>query len=312
MFQFTAEQWVVAISVPLYLVIIAAEMLLSHLHDRKWYTWKDTLHNLVLMISNASIDLAFRATYFLILAYCYEHRVIEISNPWLYWPLLVLAVDFVFYWMHRWEHEIRLLWAVHVTHHNSQLYNFTVGFRSSVFQPLYRFIFFIPIAMLGAKVMDIMLVYSATQIWGILLHTKLVKKLGVLEKFMVTPSHHRVHHASNPLYLDKNMGMFLIIWDRLFGTFQEELSEAEYAPIKFGTTTNEQYDNVPEVVFSEWKQIGKDIANDLPLADRLRYIIGPPGWSHDGSRLTSEQMRHKESGILAHAAEPEPVLAGRQ
>ena len=307
MLQFTAEQWVVAISVPLYLLFIGAEILISHIQDRQWYTWKDTFQNVVLMIANASIDVAFRAFYFLVLAFCYEHRYFSFENQWLYWVWLIFAVDFVFYWMHRWEHEIRLLWAVHVTHHNSQLYNFTVGFRSSVFQPLYRFFFFIPLALLGAKVMDIMLVFSATQIWGILLHTKLVNKLGILEKFMVTPSHHRVHHASNALYLDKNMGMFLIIWDRLFGTFQEELDEKVYEPIRYGITKNTDYQEIKDVVFDEWKQLAKDIQQDIPFTHKMNYLIGPPGWSHDGSRMTSEELRMLE----ANQANRQQVIAAQ-
>ena len=107
---------------------------------------------------------------------------------------------------------------MHVTHHSSEYFNLTTGFRSSVFQPLYRFIYFIPLVFLGFQPADIVLMYSITQIYGILIHTKYVDKLGWLEKVLVTPSHHRVHHASNIEYLDKNIGMCLIIWDKLFAT----------------------------------------------------------------------------------------------
>jgi hypothetical protein len=174
--------------------------------------------------------------------------------------------------------------------------NFTVGFRSSVFQPLYRFVYFIPLAYLGFRPMDILFIYSATQIWGIFVHTELIRKMGWLEYILVTPSHHRVHHASNPKYLDKNMGMFLIIWDQLFGTFQPELGEDEYEALKYGLTKPLERPDIANMVFHEWKDIGKDLARrDIGWKEKWQYVFGPPGWSHDGSRCTSEQMRQAES-----------------
>ncbi|MBS1935653.1 MAG: sterol desaturase family protein, partial [Bacteroidetes bacterium] len=228
------EQLLIFISTPVYIIIIGLEILLSNYQHRKLYTWKDTAANVYLMLLNGAIDLMFRAVYVVILDYCYHYRLISLSNIFVYWLLLVIAEDFLYYWLHRFDHEIRFFWATHVTHHSSENMNFTVGFRSSVFQPLYRFIYFIPLAFCGFKALDIVFIYSATQIWGILVHTELIKKMGWLEYILVTPSHHRVHHASNPKYLDKNMGMFLIIWDQLFGTFQPELPDEEYQPKKYG------------------------------------------------------------------------------
>lgn len=174
--------------------------------------------------------------------------------------------------------------------------NFTVGFRSSVFQPLYRFIYFIPLALLGFKPLDILFLYSATQIWGILVHTELIKKMGWLENIFVTPSHHRVHHASNPKYLDKNMGMFLIIWDKMFGTFQPELPAEDYQPIKYGLTHPLTRKNPLNIVFHEWKAIWQDLRrNDITWRQKAAYLFGPPGWSHDGSRHTSEELRQQEN-----------------
>jgi len=214
----------------------------------------------------------------------------------LYWILQVLVEDFMYYWLHRFDHEIRLFWAVHVTHHSSELMNFTVGFRSSVFQPLYRFMYFIPIALLGFNPLDLLFIYSATQIWGIFVHTEYIQKMGILEHILVTPSHHRVHHGSNPKYLDKNMGMFLILWDKLFGTFQEELDAKTYAPIQYGLTKNLENPGPIKVVFHEWQQIWQDCTQKgIRFSDRMQYLLGAPGWSHDGSRLTSKQMREQES-----------------
>jgi sterol desaturase/sphingolipid hydroxylase (fatty acid hydroxylase superfamily) len=182
-----------------------------------------------------------------------------------------------------------------VTHHSSDHFNFTVGFRSSVFQPLYRFVYFIPLALAGFKPLDIVFIYSATQIWGIFVHTELIDKMGWFEYFMVTPSHHRVHHASNTKYLDRNMGMFLIIWDKLFGTFEPETKDE---PIQYGLTTKVESNNPLSMIFHEWKNIARDLRRPVSWKDKFLYLFGPPGWSHDGSRLTSNQLREREKELL--------------
>jgi sterol desaturase/sphingolipid hydroxylase (fatty acid hydroxylase superfamily) len=142
---------------------------------------------------------------------------------------------------------------------------------------------------MGFKGIDIMFAYAATQIFGILSHTQTIGKLGFLEYILVTPSHHRVHHGSNVRYLDKNMGMFLIIWDKLFCTFQEEV---ETDPVKYGLTTNIKNKGPFNLVFHEWKNIMKDLfTKKAPLKAKFMYVFGPPGWSHDGSTKTSAQLR---------------------
>lgn len=289
------EQWLILISTPIYVIIIGLELLLSHLQHRKSYTWRDTATNVYLMLLNGGIDLGFRIVSMAVLNYFYLHAITSIHSAIFYWLVLFIAEDFIYYWLHRFDHEIRLFWAVHVTHHSSEKYNFTVGFRSSVFQPLYRFIYFIPLPFLGFKPVDILFVYAATQIWGIFVHTEYIRKMGWLEYVMVTPSHHRVHHGSNPKYLDKNMGMFLIIWDKLFGTFQPEIPAEQYKPITYGLTKNLENPGPVSIVFHEWAQIWKDMTQKgIGLTTRLHYLFGPPGWSHDGSRQTSEQMRKNE------------------
>ena len=291
------EQWLILISTPIYFIIIGLEILLSHLGHRKAYTIKDTVFNLYLMLANSGIDLAFRIVYLAILQYFFLHAAIQWHNAFLYWMILLLAEDFLYYWLHRFDHEIRFFWATHVTHHSSEKLNFSVGFRSSVFQPLYRFIYFIPLAWLGFKPIDIVFMYAATQIWGILVHTEMINKMGWLEYILVTPSHHRVHHASNPKYLDKNMGMFLIVWDKLFGTFQGELPAKDYQPIKYGLTKNIENPNAVTIIFHEWTQRWKDVfQKGISIKERMGYLFGPPGWSHDGSRKTSEEMRVAEEG----------------
>lgn len=289
------EQWLILISTPIYVFIIGLEIVLSHLQHRKNYGLKDTITNTYLMFLNGGIDLIFRLIYMVILQYFYVHAFIHIETAITYWLILLLAEDFLYYWLHRFDHQIRLFWAVHVTHHSSQLMNFTVGFRSSVFQPLYRFIYFIPLAFFGFRPIDILFIYAATQIWGIFIHTELIHKMGWMEYVFVTPSHHRVHHGSNPKYLDKNMGMFLIIWDKLFGTFQPELPPQQYQLIKYGLTTNINSQNPLKVIFHEWASIWKDTTQKgINWQARWKYLFGPPGWSHDGSRKTSNQLRKLE------------------
>src|ERR1022692_825433 len=266
------EQILILVSTPIYIIIIGLEILLSNYQHLKLYTWKDTAASIYLMLLNAVIDVLFRAVYVIVLEYFYVHRLLSFSNVVAYWFMLILAEDFLYYWLHRFDHEIRFFWAVHVTHHSSEQMNFTVGFRSSVFQPVYRFIYFIPLAFCGFKPLDIVFIYSATQIWGIFVHTELIKKMGWLEYILVTPSHHRVHHASNPKYLDKNMGMFLIIWDQLFGTFQPELPDEDYKQKKYGLTKPLQKLTPLTIVFHEWKNILKDISRkDIPWKTKWNY-----------------------------------------
>lgn len=290
------EQLVILISTPIYVLIIGAEILISSYQKRGLYTWKNILANVYLMLTNMGIDVLFRIFYLAVYIFFYNHRLFQIENVWLYWVLLFIAEDFLYYWLHRFDHEVRFFWATHVTHHSSDLMNFTVGFRSSVLQPLYRFVYFFPLAWLGFHPLDILFVYAATQIWGILVHTELIGKMGVLEHILVTPSHHRVHHASNAKYLDRNMGMFLIIWDKWFGTFQAELPAEKYEPIRYGLTSPLKDINAGNIIFHEWLAIWSDVKRpDIDGKARWKYIFGPPGYSHDGSRKTSEQMRKEES-----------------
>ncbi|MDF2438123.1 MAG: fatty acid hydroxylase [Bacteroidota bacterium] len=295
------EALLIAITTPIYAIVIGAEIIFSYLHEKHYYSVKGTLANVYLTILNFSLDILVRGVCLFVLNYFFQFKFTEISNPILYWTLLVIAQDFMFYWLHRVDHYCRLFWAVHVTHHSSEEFNLTVGFRSSVFQPLYRFIYFIPLAMLGFKGIDIMFIYAATQIYGILIHTKTVGKLGFLEWFMSTPSHHRVHHASNVLYLDKNMGMLLIIWDRMFGTFQEE---EETVPVVYGLTENIKTNNPLKMVFHEFIAIVGDLKKPASIKAKLMYVFGPPGWSHDGSKKTAAELR-KELENSALKSDPE-------
>ncbi len=290
------EAWFILISIPLYAILIGAEIILSNWQHRRLYSIKSTLQNVYLTLINAGLDFILRTAFYVsILAWSFQHRFFTVENVYLYWFLLFLLEDFAFYVEHRVDHYCRLFWAVHVTHHSSEEFNLTTGFRSSVLQPVYRFVYFIPIALMGFDPLDIVFMYSITQTYGILVHTQYINKMpSWFETIFVSPSHHRVHHASNIRYLDKNMGMCLIIWDKIFGTFQEEVDDD---PIRYGLTKPIENDNNPiEVIFHEWRSIGSDLRKKVPLGVKLKYLFMPPGWSHDGSTKTANELRKELSG----------------
>ncbi|MBS1744173.1 MAG: sterol desaturase family protein [Bacteroidetes bacterium] len=285
------ESWFFIFSVPFYTILIGTEILLSNWSGKKIYTLKDTIQNIYFTLINAGLDLLLRSVFYVaVLMWMYQHHFVQIENAFLYWFTLLILEDFAFYIEHRVDHYCRIFWAVHVTHHSSNEFNLTTGFRSSVFQPVYRFIYFIPIALLGYHPLDIVFMYSITQTYGILVHTEYIKKMPRwFEKIFVSPSHHRVHHASNILYLDKNMGMCFIFWDKMFGTFQEELDKE---PVKYGLTKPVENDHNPiNAIFHEWKNIGKDLRRKTSFTTKLKYLFMPPGWSHDGSSKTANELR---------------------
>jgi sterol desaturase/sphingolipid hydroxylase (fatty acid hydroxylase superfamily) len=148
------------------------------------------------------------------------------------------------------------------------------------------------LALLGFRPVDIVFMYSLTQIYGILVHTQAVKKMPAwFDLLFVSPAHHRVHHASNILYLDKNMGMCLIIWDKLFGTFQKEIPDE---PVRYGLTKPLSTPHHPvKIVFHEWRDMMKDIKRSTSFSNKLKYIFMPPGWSHDSSSKTANELRNE-------------------
>lgn len=263
----------------IYLAIIGLEVGISNFQHKKLYTWRETVTTVFLSLLNGILDLAIRGLYLLLLTFIYQFRIFEIDNSIAYWFVLFLLVDFQFYWLHSLEHYCRIFWAAHVTHHSAEHMNITVGFRASLMRPLYDFVFFLPLAFFGFKPIEILLMYSFAQIWAVFVHTEMIRNLGWLEYIFVTPSHHRVHHASNEKYLDRNMGMVLIIWDRLFGTFQKELKPEQYEPIRYGLTKPLASHDLFTVITHEWRSIWSDIRQKgIGWKDRLGYMFGPPGW----------------------------------
>jgi sterol desaturase/sphingolipid hydroxylase (fatty acid hydroxylase superfamily) len=285
------KQILLFFSIPIYAIIIPAEILLSNFNRLSFYTLKETVMNIYLNLLNSGIDLLLRLFIGItLLNFFYQYHLAIEWNPIVYWTVLLFGEDLLFWVEHYVDHSCRLFWAVHVTHHSSPEYNLSTGFRSSVLMPVYKYLYFIPLVLLNFKTMDVVFMYSLTQIYGILVHTQSIKKLPRwIEYIFVTPSHHRVHHASNIPYLDRNMGMVFIIWDRLFGTFTPEMPDEK--PHYGITKPIEKPFHPVHIVTHEWQEIGKDLKRTNSFRTKLKYLFNPPGWSHDGSSKTSKELQ---------------------
>lgn len=280
------------LSIPIYAILIPLEIVLSNFKRWHFYSIKETFINIYLNLANAGIDLLLRGVALGVLVFFFPYHLHIKWNPVVYWLMLFLCEDMLFWLEHYVDHKCRFFWAVHVTHHSSEEFNLSTGFRSSVFMPFYRYLYFVPLALLGFEPLDILFMYALTQTYGILVHTQAIKKLpGWIEYIFVTPSHHRVHHASNIPYLDKNMGMVLIIWDRLFGTFVAEIQGEEP---HYGLLSPIENPHHPlRIIFHEWQALSKDLKKSSRWKDKINYLLQPPGWSHDGSKQTAKQLQHQ-------------------
>ena len=221
-----------------------------------------------------------------LLVVLYEHRIFDLGTAWWTWVVLFFAEDCCYYWFHRVHHEVRLLWACHVNHHSSQYFNLSTALRQPLLTPLSGPLFWAPLPLLGFRPEAVLLAQGWSLLYQFWLHTEAVDRLGPLEWFLNTPSHHRVHHGKNTPYLDKNHGGILIIWDRLFGTFAPEGEHVVY-----GLTKDIQTRNPLRIGFHEFAAIGRDVARAPGLFAKLGYLFAPPGWSHDGSTQTATQLQ---------------------
>ncbi len=280
------ENFLFMVTTPMYAILIGIEILVSNAQRNHFYHTRTFIENMYLMLINTALDFGMRIIAAIFLMNVYHFKLFEFTNPLVYWTILILMEDVTFWVIHYVDHNVRLFWAVHVTHHSAEDFNLSVGLRSSLFEPVYRFLYFTPMALMGFKVQDIFFAYSLTQLYGVFIHTRYVGKLGFFEHIMMTPSAHRVHHGSNIKYLDRNMGMFFTIWDKLFGTYQKEEE-----PVVYGLTKNLEKHDPGTVIFHEFRGIIADVKKAPDLKSKLMYIFGPPGWSHDGSKQTTRQLR---------------------
>jgi len=211
---------------------------------------------------------------------------------WYVWILAVIADDFNFYWHHRLSHSIRLLWAAHVPHHSAKSFNLTIGIRNGWFITFYKPIFWLWMAIIGFEPIMIATALIINGIYQFFLHTQIVPSLGWFEKIFNTPYIHRAHHSSNIEYLDKNHGGIFIIWDKIFGTYQDIITglEPKYGILKDPGTYNPIVLNI-----HEFSSILEDVKKVSCWKDKLKYIFFPPGWSHDGSSETALELQKELS-----------------
>ena len=225
----------------------------------------------------------------------YQFRLFTVDmTQWWAWVVLFFADDFSYYWFHRISHSSRYFWASHVVHHSSMKYNLGTALRQTWTGNLTgAFIFWIWLPLVGFSPVAVMTMQAISLLYQFWIHTEHINKFPAPIEFIFnTPSHHRVHHGSDLDYLDKNHAGVLIIWDRLFGTFEPERARPTY-----GLTTNIHSHNPVRIAFHEWAAIGQDIRRAGSWRAAAGYIFGPPGWSHDGSRKTTKQLRTKQEPI---------------
>jgi sterol desaturase/sphingolipid hydroxylase (fatty acid hydroxylase superfamily) len=260
---------------PILIVAISIELLSSRGRYRQIYSWRESLTSLVIFLIHHLTQLLFMSIPTGILFFAWQHRLFTIPlDRWWSIPLLFISIEFCYYWYHRTAHQVRWLWATHAVHHSSTHFNLSAAYRLGWTGWLSgNIIFFMPLAWLGFEPISIGIGLSLNLLYQFWIHTELIPKLGILELVLNTPSHHRVHHASNREYIDRNYGGVLIIFDRLFGTFTPEKSDRQ---IIYGLTHQLKSPNPFKIALHEWYRIFKDLSIAKNWRDRLRVVLGSP------------------------------------
>jgi sterol desaturase/sphingolipid hydroxylase (fatty acid hydroxylase superfamily) len=258
--------------------------------DLVGYERRDTAASLWMGVGNVVVAAAAHGSILALFLFVYEHRIFEIGTGPFAWIALFLAEDFVYYCWHRSSHEVRLLWAAHENHHSSRHYNLSTALRQSWTTPFTTVPFYLCLPLLGFHPLMVQTQVAVSLLYQFWLHTELVGSLGPFEWLFNTPSHHRVHHGTQVEYLDRNHAGILIVWDRLFGTFEPEL-----APVRYGLTKDIDTFAPFRIAFHEWAAMARQASGARSLREALGYVLRPPGWSPDGSTLTAGQLRAARS-----------------
>ena len=290
MFNEAIDQDPTVFAIPIFIACILIEAFLDYRQQLKLYHSKDTAACISMGIGVVFIGLITKTFYFFVFHLIYQFRIFELENIWWMWALLFFADDFSFYWHHRMSHQVRFLWAAHVQHHSSTKMNFSVALRQSWMEPFYKYLFYLWIPLLGFNPLYIFIMQAFSLIYQFFQHTELVRSLGPIGWVFNTPSHHRVHHAVQHKYLDRNHAGILIIWDRLFGTFVKE--DLKDLPV-YGITENIKSYNPAIIATHEYVNLWRDIKRANKLSDKFKYLFYPPGWSHDGENRTSNYLRRQ-------------------
>ncbi|MDX1628377.1 MAG: sterol desaturase family protein [Fulvivirga sp.] len=267
----------IVLSIPIYFLLIGVELIIQQLSRKKLYRLNDALTNIscgiTQQVSGIFLKVLGVGAYYLVFEYL---AVFQIPTTWYTYIILFIAADFCYYWAHRMSHEINLFWGGHVVHHQSEDYNFSVALRQGSFQILWTFAFYLPLAVIGFDPVAFVFVSALVTVYQFWIHTETIGKLGFLEWFMNTPSHHRVHHGRDPKYIDRNHAGVFIIWDRMFGTFQEEEEKPTYGITQPVNSWNPVWVNLSHY-YQMWHTL-REIPN---FKDKLKFIFYKPGWLPD-------------------------------
>jgi sterol desaturase/sphingolipid hydroxylase (fatty acid hydroxylase superfamily) len=244
------------------------------------YEARDTRTSLSMGAGNVVINAAWKLVVLVAYAGIYELSPLRMpADEWWTYVLLFFADDLAYYWFHRIHHEVRVFWASHVVHHSSEHYNLSTALRQT-WTPMTALPFWAPLAILGFAPWMILLQMSVSLVYQFWIHTERIRTMPAWFEFIFnTPSHHRVHHGANEVYLDRNYGGILIIWDRIFGSFQGETEQPRY-----GLTKNIRTHKPHRVAFHEFVAIGRDVRAAKGWRHRLGYVFRGPGWSPDGGK----------------------------
>jgi sterol desaturase/sphingolipid hydroxylase (fatty acid hydroxylase superfamily) len=265
----------IVLAIPVFFALIGLELLLTRLLERDSYTLADSLNDLSCGIVQQLVEVFAKTALFAGYVFLFgAGRLFEIplSSPWA-WVACFLGVDLCYYWFHRVSHRVNAVWATHVVHHQSEEYNLAVALRQGAFQGWFSWVFYLPLAVLGFPPLMFLTLSAFDTLYQFWIHTRVIGKLGPLEWVLNTPSHHRVHHACNPKYIDRNYAGTLIVWDRMFGSFKEERDEPVYGITKPLHSWNPVWANL-----HVWVDLFRKARRTSGLADRLRLFVSPPGW----------------------------------
>ncbi len=300
------------LAVPGFIILILLEIFIIRARNKRGYEARDTLTSLLLGLGSTIAGALTAGIMFAIAMWVYQYRIFDFGFVWWAWPLAFVVDDFAYYIKHRLGHRMRWMWAAHVIHHSSQHYNLSTALRqtwTNILTP--GFIISLPLFLLGFHPLMVAFVAGINLVYQFWIHTEAIDKMPRwFEAVMNTPSHHRVHHATNPRYLDSNYAGVFIIWDRMFGTFVPETDEEE---IRYGIVKQLGSFNLLWAAFHEWVGITRDVWNAPGLKNKWNYLVQPPGWSHDGSRDTSDiikdrwrakTMQESKARLRAEFAEP--------
>jgi sterol desaturase/sphingolipid hydroxylase (fatty acid hydroxylase superfamily) len=280
----------VELAVPGFVLLIVLELVGSRILHRGDYESGDAAASLLMGFGNTIQSLLTGGLVYGAMTLVYRVRLLDLPWAWWVWGLLYFGEDFAYYWFHRLSHERRVWWASHVNHHSSQHYNLTTALRQTWTGPLtLTWIVWLPLPLLGFPPEMVLFQQGISLLYQFWIHTELIDRMPAwFEAAFNTPSHHRVHHATNPRYLDSNYAGILIIWDRLFGTFVAERTDD---PCRYGIVRNLGSFNPLKVAFHEWRAILRDLEGSHTRRERLGYLFGPPGWRPDGFGRTSAAIR---------------------